>query len=775
MKPYHPDADCENCPLFENNAYCPSDGPRKAELVMIGEAPGYNEVKQQLPFIGASGQLLNMILEHNGFDRSDIFVTNTVLCQPEKNANPPAAAVKACKKRLHREVNGRDPKTIVALGNFASRSVLSTSEGITSLRIGPSKRSADYPGVRIIPTFHPAASLYNSSTFPDIVTDFKKIGRPDVSSDWSEPEYIVLNSGNGVTGLKELLKRGCIPISVDIEIGIDKDLDAVHPDEYNMLCVGIGYEPGKVLVLDEDSLQREDVRDTLRIVLEQNKIIAHNGKFDLRGLMYITTEARLWFDTMLASYVTDERRGIHSLEYNAIERLGSPSWKNDVAGYLGTNKNYANIPRKVLYKYNAFDVHNTYMLWLHFEKELDTEQRGLHDHLVEASNMLMFVEHNGLGVDIDYLDELTEEYIKILIDLKLDLQDQVNDAAYNPNSWQQVTVVLQEVFNTKVSNTQAGTLTDLMERAARQGNDNLFHFLYTHLEYKKESKAYGTYVKGTRKRLYKSRVHSTYMLHGTTTGRLSSRNPNLQNVTRGSRLRRLFVPRETDNVFGQSDYRQAELRVVCSLARDTYLKSVFDDDTRSIHVEVAKQLYGEDFDRNRDKEKYIRAKAVVFGLTYGREAFSLAAEYKMSIKQAESYIAKFFGLIPQVVDWRQSVLDTIHSGEDLVSPFGNHRRFWLITNENRNNVEKEALAFYPQNIVSNLLLKAGIRLANEGLQDMLRVPIHDAWLFECHKNDAKEIGHMVAQTMEDVAEEYFTDYVRFPCDVSFGETWGDIV
>ena len=369
---------------------------------------------------------------------------------------------------------------------------------------------------------------------------------------------------------------------------------------------------------------------------------------------------------------------------------------------------------------------------------------------------------------------LTDEYTTILATLKSDLRQLVEDGAYNPNSWQQVARVLQEEFSTKVPNTQAGTLKDLMEKAARRGNKDLYHFLHTHLEYKKEAKAYGTYVKGTRKRLYKGRVHSTYMLHGTTTGRLSSRNPNLQNVTRGSRLRRLFIPRHNDNILGQSDYRQAELRVVCSLAKDTYLKSVFDDDTRSIHVEVAKQLYGDDFDRDRDKDKYIRAKAVVFGLTYGREAFSLAAEYKMSIREAETYITKFFNLIPQVVEWRQSVIDTIHSGEDLVSPFGNHRRFWLITNENKNNVEKEALAFYPQNIVSNLLLKAGIQLAKDGLQDMLRVPIHDAWVFECKEKEKGEVGRHIAEVMKNVAKEYFTDYVEFPCDIEFGKTWGDI-
>jgi len=771
---HHSDALCEECPLYENNSYCPSDGPTLADLVIVGDAPGYNEVRKQLLFIGAGGQLLNTVLEHNGFDRRNVFVTNTVLCQPEQNANTPAAAVKACRPRLMGEINSRRPSTIVALGNPAQRSILGTSEGITATRVGPGKVSKAFPGVRIIPTFHPAASLYNSGIFPDIITDFKKINGT-TTSNWSAPKFVVLDDRDAVDGLKELLRRGSIPISVDIEIGIDKDLNDAHPEEYDYLCVGIGYEVGKVLVLGENALRLQSVRDALRLVLEQNKIIAHNGKFDLQGLHRISPQGLLWFDTMLASYVTDERRGVHSLEYNSIERLGSPSWKAEVSKYLGTNKNYAIIPRKILYKYNAFDCHNTYMLWKLFEEVLTDEERKLHDHLVEASNMLMHVERNGMTVDIDYLDKLTDEYLISMDNLKVMLQEMVADEAYNPNSWQQVTRVLNDEFKTKVPNTRAETLLNVQERAAKKGSKNVYEFLRAHLEFKKESKSYGTYVKGTRSRLYKGRVHPTYKLHGTTTGRLSSSNPNLQNVTRGPRLRGLYIPRTDSAVLGQSDYRQAELRVVCALAEDTYLKSIFDDESRSIHVEVAKQFYGEDFDKVRDKDNYIRAKAVVFGLTYGREAFSLAAEYKMPVHKAQEYIDTFFELIPRASQWREDVLETIHSGQDLVSPFGNHRRFMLITSENKNNVEKEALAFYPQNIVSNILLKAGIRLAKEGMQNMLRVPVHDAWVYECDRDQIEDVMEHVGRVMEEEAREHFTDYIKFPCDSGWGRNWGEIL
>ncbi len=305
MKNHHPLADCQNCPLFDRNAFCPSSGPEKADLVLVGEAPGRNEIREQTPFIGASGQLLNMVLENYGIDRNSVFVTNTVLCQPADNANPPADAIKACGERLHREIADRDPTTLMALGNFAAKRILKTQQGITALRAGPPKVSADYPGVRIIPTFHPAASLYNPGAFPDIVTDFGKIAKVDVESSWSPPDIEVIDGRDDLGPLREVFRRTDRPISVDIEVGIDKDIDTVHPEQYDLLCVGIGYARGKVLVIGENGLRLPEIRNSLGEFLDRVKIIAHNGKFDLGGLWEIAPHARVWFDTMLASYVLD--------------------------------------------------------------------------------------------------------------------------------------------------------------------------------------------------------------------------------------------------------------------------------------------------------------------------------------------------------------------------------------------------------------------------------------------------------------------------------------
>ena len=513
-------------------------------------------------------------------------------------------------------------------------------------------------------------------------------------------------------------------------------------------------------------------------VLGRKRIIAQNGKFDLAGLYHLNPRGALnglAFDTMLAHYCLDERRGTHSLDQLCIERLGSPDWKAEFRRSF-TGKNYADAPRDLLYKYNAYDVSNTFLLKENLEADLKHEGlSGLHDFLVRTSPTLMRMEMNGLGVDLAYNKEIGEEVEATIQGHLHTLREIVENGTYNPNSWQQVEVALKEQFNKKVKNTRKETIVAVQERAAMRGDHALYDFCAAHLAFKKEAKAYGTYIKGIRNRTItidgRPRVFTDFLLHGTVTGRLSSRNPNLQNITRGSRLRRQFVPSTPDNVFIQADYRQAELRVVCCLARDAYLREVLSDESRDIHSEVARRFYGEDF----TKEQRVRAKAVVFGLTYGREAYSLGMEYGMSTRDAQTYINEFFELIPHTVQWLRDVEEQILGGDDLVSvPYGRHRRFWLITSKNRKDVLKEGRAFLPQAGASDLTLEAANRLARDGFWDLNRILIHDALVVEVPQVEAEDVAHHMKEVMEATGEELFEGYVPFPIDIKIGKNWGEL-
>lgn len=777
VKRYHPSAKCEECPLYEEKTYVPSVKPDGAKIAFVGEAPGLNEVKTGEPFTGASGELLNILLGHSNIKRQEVMITNVCLCRPRSNANPPAAAIRACEPRLDEELSEAGVETIVTLGNFATKSILETSEGITKVRVGPPKRSDRYPGTRIIPTFHPAASLYNADTFPDIVTDFGKIKVDYVGqTDWQPPEIAIFDDPvDAIRALLELDSAERYPdVAIDIEVGIEKDVDFDHPDRYRMLCVGISYRIGAAIVIGENACRSPGVRSALGQLLRNKGVIAQNGKFDLAGLRAFTgVQGKLVFDTMLAHYCLDERRGTHSLDQLAIEYLGSPDWKKEIKRYTDSDGNFANVPCDILYRYNAYDVANTFHLKVVLEQMLRSEGlEDLHTFLLDTSESLQIMERYGVQVDEDYLELLEHEYGTILGHLKHELSPWVE----NPNSWQQVKHALKEMGLKRVPSTDKDHLESYRETAIKKvakkpSQQEIVDFITLMLEWRTEQKRYGTYVKGTKKRVHEGRVYPTFLIHGTVSGRLSSRNPNIQNVPRLPRIRRLFVPSTPEHRLIQADYGQAELRVVCWLARDAYLREVFSDPDRDLHGEVATRFYGP----NWTKEQRVRAKAVVFGLTYGREAFSLAAEHNMTVAEAQYYIETFFSVIPDTVRWIEKEVEAkVLDGQDLVTPFGRHRRFWLISNANRRNVLKEARSFLPQSIASDLTLKSANRLRNLGYGEYLRFPVHDALVAEAPQGEAEEIGQVIKEVMEETGDWLFQGYIPLPVEVKIGTNWGEL-
>lgn len=554
---------------------------------------------------------------------------------------------------------------------------------------------------------------------------------------------------------------------IDIEVGIDKENEFGHPERYQFLCVGIGYASGKVVVIGEEALKFNSVCYELGELIRSCKWVCQNGKFDMAGLS-ILGDGELYFDTMLASYAMDERRGIHGLDVLAQEFLGAPNWKHVLDPYVHKTidkkrvTNYAWAPRDILYEYNAKDVANTYWLWELFEQQMDEDARSLHQRMIRTSGNLMKSEMRGIRVDEEYLHYLEDHFLDSLKDYEEKLQPWVR----NPRSPKQVKEALHKLGH-KVVDTREDTLTFLAETGIDPESEAAV-FIDLLLGARKDQKLYGTYVKGIRTRLYEGRVHPSFLLHGTTTGRQACRNPNMFNVPRGPRLRRMFIPDE-GLVFVQVDYRTAELRVIATEAQDEYLHGAFLDPSRDIHGEVATRLYGPGW----TTEQRVRAKAYVFGLGYGREEYSIAREFRISVAEARKGIRGFFSMIPQVAQWQARMTDQIlHSGEDLVNHFGRHRRFWLINKDNRKEVVKEGLAFIPQSTASDICVEAYNRLAEEGLP--LLVSVYDSILTQCKPEQAEEIGAHMADVMQQTALDIYTDYVPFEAEVKIGPDWGSV-
>lgn len=570
-------ADCDHCPLRVVGKFVPSEGPEHADIAFVGEAPGTQEAREGIPFTGPSGKLLQSVNNSYGLKRSEVFLTNACLCRPPDNATPAKSAVSACRPRLLNELSQRGASRVVALGNTAALSLLGV-EGVTKLRVGLGHASPheSLAGARIIPTVHPAACLRQSDMFPSLVTDVGKVFVDDVT--WTPPRYTVVDSVVDALEQLRIIEERQGDLVVDIECDIEKDTAYDHPDRYGLLCVGFGYEDDgeyTIVVVGESACGDESVQDAMDRAMAASRLVAQNGKFDLAGLYPVVGGHELAFDTMLASYALDERPGIHGLKQMAVENLGMPQYDEDIKKYvdgptepeLEHYSGYGRIPRPILYKYNAYDIFATMGNKKVLKAKLDRTEikpawwdstwhweykslNNLMDHLVEASNALMYLELNGIAIDREYNRHLFDNYGESIGAIEDELNQVLLDDGWvkiNPRSPQQVKKVLHEHFRINAPDTSKDTLELLMEQLQARYKDDAYErpeykFAEILLKHRREAKMFGTYVKGIRKRLYKGRIYSTFSIHGTTTGRLASRNPNLQNIPRESAIKQQFVP-----------------------------------------------------------------------------------------------------------------------------------------------------------------------------------------------------------------------------------------
>jgi DNA polymerase-1 len=733
---------------------------------VVGEAPGHQEARHGKPFVGPSGQLLDQVLTHHGINRQSVYVDNVVACRPPDNRTPTSTEIRACWPRAKAEIQRRNPSTIVALGNTAGQTITGLSTGITSLRVGPPRRVDAFPDAKVITTVHPAFCLRSGDAFPFFVNDIGKINGSQ--KPWNPPRWTAVEEpADAIKVIRELQER-YREIVVDIECAIEKDSAFDHPDHYQMLCIGFAYADGKAVVIGKEALRDPSVQNALRILFRDGgkRWIAHNGKFDTAALKSWGLDDNLYFDTMLASYCLDERPGTNSLGYAAVEELGAPDWKGVVDQYIGKEKNYALIPKKVLYEYNAYDCANTWDLWKYYTPKLEAENlRPLHDFLTRASMGLKYAEMAGVGVDESVLDELTDEYMGTLGGLEKQLGHWITNA----RSPKQVKEVLHNM-GLKVVDTTEDTLTRLRERIEPESEED--NFLRLLLEHRKATKFYGTYVKGIRKRIRQGMVHTSFLVHGTTTGRLSSRNPNLQNIPRGPRIRRMFVP-APGNVFVQADYGQIELRVAAVLSGDPYLQGVFNDTSRDLFDELGVELHGPSALGPNRKEIRIKTKAYVYGVGYGRSAYDIARDFRIPEREAQQGIDTYFRLASRLDEWRRELMNQIldDNAPDLTTVFGRKRRFWLITRDNQQDVLKQGLAFIPQSTASDINLLAATRLRLDYGLDV-RILVHDSTLVECAEGEAEEVSELMCSVMSATATEIMGDSMPFIVEPEIGTNWG---
>ena len=746
----HPDAICELCPLYKKDTFTGNLGNKDSNVVFVGKSPTVFDSKMGQPFAGTSGKLLKKVLKKLGQDPEELYFTNLVLCASK---SPTKQAIRACKPRLLKDIESAD--TIVTLGKIQDE-LGAPNESIYEARL-KSPRILD--GKKFISTYSPAAVYNFADRYPDFCHDLEKINSP-VQEQRSISYTVIEDSYEAVEFLEGLPANQVV--TIDIETRIDKDTETYNPTQRDLLCIGIGYNDYHAYILGKDLFKDKDPEfiKSLKFFFENNRIVAHNGKFDLNGISSFIGQdhtAALWFDTLLASYACDERPGTNALGYLSREILGVPNWKEKVKGkYLSV------IPRNTLYSYNASDVANTYALYKYYKSLLN--EKGLEKlfrYLIRSSNTLMKIERNGVSIDIRYLYKLRKRYVNKQRILLQRIQNLVRDPQFNPNSPAQVRSYF-EFKGFTIQNAQAQTIERYTDHSV------MGPYVKLHLEYKKNAKILSTYVNGIINRLEGEKVYTTYKLHGTVTGRLSSSNPNLQNIPRGSELRNLFAAKP-GHILLKIDYSQAELRAMAWMAQDYTLRDIYLEG-RDIHGEVAANVFGPDW----TKEHRQMAKVIVYGLSYGMTASSLSRRLEVKLDVAKSYIHNFFKMIPQTAKWFKTINKEILTKRQLVSPFGYIRRFHLITPINRNRTLRMGISFLPQNIISNMTLEAANKITDLGYGNMIRLLVHDELVFEVPEQDHKLHARNIKILMEQIGTELFEGYIPAVADVSVGYRWGEM-
>jgi uracil-DNA glycosylase family 4 len=760
----HPLARCEECPWREDGKYVPALFPSvSAKIAVVGEAPGSYEARTGIPFTGPSGELLDRVIEHHGYKRKELALINTVSCRPEgPTQKPPKQAIACCSARLDDDLRRANAPVILALGGTSAQAILDDSRPISKLRIGLPRDSRYGP---VIPTWHPAFCLRTPDAFPSFVRDTGKLNGSLIEP-WTPPSYVVFeNPDLALVAIRRLL--AVKKIVIDIEAAFDKDIDDAHPEEYELLCVGVGYAKGQAVVFGPRVFKDEACLEAFGELIQTVPVSTWHGKFDMLGLSPKFGIQKIFEDGMLKSYIVDERPRQHALKQRVVEDLGAPRYDEEIAEYVkGKEGSFAKIPKELLYKYNAYDCGATWDEIEYLDLQMDEKQHELHKFLIEATNELMHIEMSPLCFDMDYNASLAMTYSSKLEKSELEIA-QFCGYDLNPRSPMQILqwFALQGM---DIPTTERAFLEKLLDEC----DDRVVEFIELLLENRGLAKTFGTYIKGLRKKARDGLMFTTFSLHSTTSGRLASRKPNMQNIKRDKEIRNQFTA-SPGRILVQNDYSQVEGRTICDLSRDGFLQASFSDPDIDIFNNMCDNIWGRGA---WNKENRVSIKSIFYGYSYGRKAKSIARELKKPVEYAQNLMEEFKQLIPGVVAWQAAIRKQVLDEQFLTTPFGRRRSFHLITNDNMEDVINEALSYQPQSIASDICLRAAVRLRSllkDKFDADIKLLIHDAIVAECLPEFREEVAEMMRFEMVRSGQEY-TNFVPFAVESTYGFRLGEL-
>jgi len=569
------------------------------------------------------------------------------------------------------------------------------------------------------------------------------------------------------------------------------DLETTSLNAMSAQIVGISLSPapgeayyiplGHVGWGQVEQLPLNQVIDRLKPLLEDVTLakLAHNGKYDMTVLAeYGVTINNLTFDTMVAAYLLGEKSlGLKALAFSKLGIEMTPI--TDLIGSGAKQISMSQVPVNQAANYSCADANVTGQLTELLRAEL--HQQGLwqlFSHVeMPLVPVLVRMERNGVALDTDLLRQMSHRLGQQLLKLEAEIYNNVGHH-FNISSPQQLSSVLfEELKLSPARKTKGGYSTEASVLDELRGTHPIIEFI---LDYRQLAKLKSTYIDALPSLINPEtgRVHTSFNQTRTATGRLSSSEPNLQNIPvrgeLGKEVRNAFIAPPGSYLLA-GDYSQIDLRALAHLSQDKSLLSAFRQD-EDIHAATAAQLFGVDASKVTPDMRRL-AKTVNFGVIYGMSDYGLEQATELSREEAARFIASYFAKYPGVKQYLESTKEQARRLGYVQTLLGRRRSIPEINSSNRQvreAAERMAINMPVQGTSADIIKVAMINLYREmdkrQLKSKMLLQVHDELIFEVLKVELEEMRQLVPQAMSTAIELS----VPLKVDIKTGSNWGEM-
>ena len=577
------------------------------------------------------------------------------------------------------------------------------------------------------------------------------------------------------------------------EVAVDTETSSLDPHQANLIGISLSSVLGKACYIpighkSEKCLDKNSVLKKLKPLLEDPSIkkIGQNIKFDFIVFFKHGIELNSIEDTMLMSYVLDAGRNRHNMDTLAEIHLDHKTITfKDLVGSGKKEIKFSEVNIEKAKDYAAEDADVTFRLYKKFKKSLKIEKIS---HIYEIFEkpmikILAFMEIEGIKIDNKFLKTLSLKFQKKIEKIQKEVF-KLSKKEFNIASPKQLgEIIYNDLKIANLKKTKKGsfaTSASVLEDLAFKGHK----FPQLVLDWRQLSKLKNTYSDTLPEHInpITKRVHTSFLLAATTTGRLASSDPNLQNIPiksdDGKDIRKAFIA-EKDHILISADYNQIEMRILADLADVKELKKAFKNN-EDIHSLTASQIFDVDLKKVSEDQRR-KAKAINFGIIYGISQYGLAKQINVSNFEAEEFLNAYFGKFPEIKVYMDETIKFCRKSGFVNNIFGRRSHFMSINDKNynvRNFQERAAINAPIQGSASEIMRLAMIRLSKKLKEQKIQntkmlLQIHDELIFETPKNDSKRISKIIIEEMTSVAKsDQHSFSIPLTVDINIGDNWG---